>query len=106
MNATQKIGHAYHATISATDLTAIIQSIDDEIDRLQQGRALLTGHTPQVKRDFPPKSKPILLVSNPKSLKRGTPSSEPDRKRKLVSEEGRPRMAAAQRSRWAKSRAL
>jgi hypothetical protein len=35
-------------------LDAIIQSIDEEIDRLQRVRALLTGHTAPLKRGFPP----------------------------------------------------
>jgi hypothetical protein len=35
------------------DLDAIVQSIDEEIDRLQRVRALLTGHTVPLKRGMP-----------------------------------------------------
>jgi hypothetical protein len=63
-------------TISSMGLTAIVQSIDEKIVRLEKIRAaLLTDHTAPLKRTA--------------------------RKRK-ASEEGRARMAAAQKARWAK----
>jgi hypothetical protein len=62
------------------DLDAIVQSIDEEIDRLQRLRALLIGHTAP--------------------LKRGMPAQE----RKPVSAESRGRMAAAQKAGRAKER--
>jgi hypothetical protein len=61
-----------------------MQSIDEEIDRLQRLRALLTGHTPPLKRGFPP-----------------IEQERPTRKRR-ISAEGRVRIATAQRKRWAK----
>jgi hypothetical protein len=64
------------------DITAIVQSFDAEIARLRKIRALLTEPTAPLKRRFAP--------------------SEPNRKRRRVSEEGRARMAAAQKARWAK----
>ena len=64
------------------DLNAIVQSIEEEISRLEKGRALLTGHTAP--------------------RKRGVPPSEPTRKRNRVGEAGRARMAAAQKGRGAK----
>jgi hypothetical protein len=64
------------------DVTAIVQSIDAEIMRLEKIRALLTEQTAPLEPGFAP--------------------SEPARKRKRVSEEGRARMAAAQKARWAK----
>ena len=67
------------------DLEAIVQSIDEEIERLQRARSLLTGHTAP--------------------LKRGLPHSDPARKRGAMSPEGRARVAAAQRARWAKVKA-
>jgi hypothetical protein len=58
------------------DLDAIVQDIDAEISRLEKARALLTGHT----------------------------AGEPTRKRSKMSAEGRARIAAAQKKRWAKKK--
>jgi hypothetical protein len=69
------------------DVAAIVQSIDDEIDRLQRVRSLLTAHTAPLKRGLPPSEQ-----------------DSPTRKRKRMSEEGRARIAAAQRKRWAKAK--
>jgi hypothetical protein len=60
------------------DLTALMQSIDEEIVRLEKIRALLTDHAAPLKRTAP--------------------------KRRRVSEEGRARMGAAQKARWAKAK--
>ncbi len=57
------------------NLDAVVQWIDQEIDRLQRVRSLLTDQTAPLKRGFP---------------------------RRKVSVEGRARMAAAQKARWAK----
>jgi hypothetical protein len=62
------------------DLKAIVQTIDAEISRLEKVRALLTDHTAPLKRGFPA------------------------RKRSTMSAEGRARIAAAQRKRWAKKK--
>src|ERR1700677_1016134 len=40
--------------IEVMDLTAVIQIIDEEIARLEQVRALLSGHTAPLKRGSPP----------------------------------------------------
>ena len=41
------------------NLGAIVQSIDEEITRLEHARALLTGHTAPLKRGQPPATKPV-----------------------------------------------
>ena len=66
------------------DLKAIVQTIDEEIERLSKARALLTDHSAP--------------------LKRGLPHAAPARKRGTMSAEGRARVAAAQRKRWAKAK--
>lgn len=63
--------------ITGMDLEALVQNnIDAEISRLEKARALLTGHTAPLKRG----------------------------KRKPMSAEGRARIAAAQKKRWAKAK--
>jgi hypothetical protein len=59
---------------------AIVQNLDTEIRRLEKARALLTGHTAPLKRGVAPTRSP------------------------RVSAEGRARIAAAQRKRWAKAK--
>jgi hypothetical protein len=71
---------AASATISAMNTDEIVQEIDEEISRLEKVRALLTDHAAPLKRGFPP------------------------RKRSTMSAEGRARIAAAQRKRWAKTK--
>jgi hypothetical protein len=70
--------------ILAMNHEAIVHSIDAEIERLSKARALLTG-----------KVAPSKL---------GLPQAAPTRKRSTMSPEGRARVAAAQRARWAKVR--
>jgi hypothetical protein len=72
------------------DTTEIIQTIDAEIARLEKARALLSGHTTTPKRGRPISSKPVATT---KPLKR-----------RKMSAEGRARIAAAQKARWAKAR--
>jgi hypothetical protein len=55
------------------DNEAIVQNLDAEISRLEKARALLTGHPARLKRGVAPK----------------------------VSAEGRAKISAAQRKRWA-----
>jgi hypothetical protein len=62
------------------DDDAIVRDIDAEISRLEKVRALLAGHTAPLKR------------------------GEPARKRSRMSAEGRARIAAAQKKRWAKTK--
>ena len=73
------------------DTTEIIQAIDDEITRLEQVRALLSGHTA--------KSKPGLRLTS-------EPPATANPQRRKMSAEGRARIAAAQRARWAKTKRL
>jgi hypothetical protein len=72
------------------DTIEIIQSIDAEIARLEQARNLLNGHTAPPKRGRPASSK-------------ATATPKPAKRRKM-SAEGRARIAAAQRARWAKAK--
>ena len=62
------------ASYPTMDHKVIIQTIDKEIERLQRARSLLTRHT------------------------------APARKRGTMSAEGRERIAAAQRARWAEAK--
>jgi hypothetical protein len=55
----------------------VVAAIDAEIERLSKARALLTGHTPPLKRG---------------------------QAKRTMSAEGRARIAAAQNARWAKAR--
>jgi hypothetical protein len=73
------------------DTTEIIQTIDAEIARLEKARALLNGDsTPAARLERSPVSKP---TSTPKT-----------KKRRKISVEGRARIAAAQKARWAKAK--
>jgi hypothetical protein len=69
----QSSGARAASTLGAMNIDEIMQTIDAEISRLEKVRALLTGHTAPLKR----------------------------RKRSKMSAEGRARIAAAQRKRWA-----
>jgi hypothetical protein len=62
------------------NIEAIVQTIDAEIDRLQRARSVLTGNVAPSKR------------------------AAPARKLRTMSAEGRARIAAAQRARWAKAK--
>jgi hypothetical protein len=67
----------------------IIETIDTEIARLQQVRALLLGKQLKGILDKP-SSKPATLA--------------PTGKKRQISAEGRARIAAAQKARWAKAK--
>jgi hypothetical protein len=69
----QSSGARAASTLGAMNIDEIMQTIDAEISRLEKVRALLTGHTAPLKRG----------------------------KRSKMSAEGRARIAAAQRTRWA-----
>jgi hypothetical protein len=70
------------------DTTAIIQTIDAEIARLEKARALLNGNT-----------------TSPEKRTRPFGSTPPAKgKRRKISAEGRARIAAAQKARWAKAK--
>ncbi|MEA2257808.1 MAG: hypothetical protein QOJ51_633 [Acidobacteriaceae bacterium] len=68
------------------DTVQIVQAIDAEIERLSKARALLTGHTGTLKRGRAPRG------------------DAPVPKRGKISAEGRARIAAAQKTRWAKAK--
>jgi hypothetical protein len=70
------------------NLTAILAELDTEIARLQQARSLLAGET--VKRG----------PGKPKA----TAASVPTKKKRNLSPEGRARIAAAVKARWAKAK--
>ena len=72
------------------DTTEVIQSIDAEIARLEKARELLSGHVNTPAKRGRVSSKPI---ATPKPLKR-----------RKMSAEGRARIAAAQKARWAKAK--
>jgi hypothetical protein len=73
------------------DTTEIIQTIDAEIARLEKARALLNGDTTSAAR------RERSLISKPTSIAKG-------HKRRKISAEGRARIAAAQKARWAKTK--
>jgi hypothetical protein len=73
--------------IRSMDTKAIVENIDAEIIRLQRVRCLLTGQTAPLKRELPTKH-----------------TAATARKRRTISAEGRARIAAAQRARWAKTK--
>lgn len=72
----------------------VIREIDAHIARLQQARAALSGTTTTGKRRGRPPASVSLSASGSSAKKRG--------KRRGMSPEGRARIAAAQKARWAK----
>jgi hypothetical protein len=77
------------------DTKALVVEIDAEIDRLQKVRSLLTGDTALLKR-----GRPSIKQTAATSLDLGT-NAKPRRK---MSAEGRARIAAAQKARWARAK--
>jgi hypothetical protein len=73
------------------DTTEIIRTIDAEIARLKQARELLSGHVSAPVKRGRPFSSTTAAKSKP-------------RKRRMISAEGRARIAAAQKARWAKAK--
>jgi hypothetical protein len=69
------------------DTTEIIQTIDAEIARLEKARALLNGHVSTPTKRGRPVSSKLVATAKP---------------RRKMSAEGRARIAAAQKARWAK----
>jgi hypothetical protein len=74
------------------DTTDIVAGIDAEIARLQEARALLSGTTTKIKGRKPTKATAFAFGTNVKPRKR------------TMSAEGRARIAAAQKARWAKAK--
>ncbi len=75
------------------DVSAIISSIDAELSRLQQVRALLAGPVAPSKRRGRPKNSETKLAPAKPAKKIA--------KKRTMSPEGRARVAAAQKARWA-----
>jgi hypothetical protein len=81
------------------DTTEIIQGIDAEIARLEEVKALLNGGTnTPVKRG----SKPVKATSS--AFGSNATKATTSKRRWAMSAEGRARIAAAQKARWAKTR--
>lgn len=83
------------------DIREIIQSIDVEIQRLEQVKALLNGTTARRKPGRPAKS---ASSGNATSFDPATFNGRSPKRRPL-SAAARKKIAAAQRKRWAKTRA-
>jgi hypothetical protein len=79
----------YNRLGDSMDTTEIIQTIDAEIARLEQARELLNGHVSAPAKRGRTASSTTVTISKP-------------RKRRVISAEGRARIAAAQKARWAK----
>src|SRR5258708_38858074 len=73
------------------DTMSIIEEIDAEISRLQQAKVILTGTT--ISRGRPGRPKTTSLVSKPVPAKLT---------KRVMRAEGKARIAAAQKARWAK----
>ncbi len=69
------------------NIEEVLTHLDEEIARLRQAKALLTGEQ-TTRQPVPPSSKPA---------KKALPG-----KKRTMSAEGRARIAAAQKARWAK----
>lgn len=90
-----------HSTIqfSAMSIASILEAIDQQISDLQRVRGLLSAG-PLVggkRRGRPPGSTKVKTIS----AHAGVPAK---RKKRKMSAEGRARIVAAQKARWAKSR--
>jgi hypothetical protein len=79
------------------DIAGIVAEIDLEIGRLEKAKALLVGQTAPPKRGRPPAAKKSAATS----FAFGTNTAAPKR---IMSPEGRARIAAAQKARWAKAK--
>ena len=84
------------AIIPGMDTTHIIQEIDSEIARLEYAKLLLGGHKPAKRGRKPSKATSFAFGTNATTAKL--------RKRRTISAEGRARIAAAQKARWAKTK--
>jgi hypothetical protein len=68
------------------DIAGIVAEIDLEIARLEKAKALIAGQTAPSKRGRPPATQPKTAA------------------KRTMSAEGRARIAAAQKARWAKAK--
>ena len=76
------------------DTAEIIAEIDLEIARLEKAKALITGQSATPKRGRPSTGKQMTVAT----------SFEAPRKKRKISAEGRARIVAAQKARWAKAK--
>jgi hypothetical protein len=84
----QKPCHEITPTIiSPMDTSEILHTIDAEIARLEKARALLNGNTTSPAKRGRPFRSTVTATAKP---------------RRKISAEGRARIAAAQKARWAK----
>ena len=74
------------------DTESIIQEIDSEISRLEQAKAILSGTVDKRSPGRPKRAKSVIK----------TVAAEPTKR--VMSAEGKARIAAAQKLRWAKSK--
>jgi hypothetical protein len=79
------------------EVSRIIAEIDEQISKLQQARALLSGTPSTITRNGPGRPK------GSKNITPAAPATTLTRKRKL-SAEGRKRIADAMKKRWAERR--
>jgi len=75
------------------DTTGIVAAIDVEIYRLQQARSVLTGQAAPLKRSLPKPAASSIGGDNRKAAGKRT-----------IRREGRARIVAAQKARWAKAK--
>lgn len=81
----------------------LVQQIDAEIERLQQAKVLLSGILMKRKAGRPPLAK--LVSQGAGNEKLATNGSGPRAKR-VLSQQAREKIAAAQKKRWARVRAM
>jgi hypothetical protein len=80
----------YNHLGESMDTLEVIQSIEAEIARLEKARALLNGHVSTPAKRGRPVSSKLGATAKPQ--------------RRKMSAEGRARIAAAQKARWAKAK--
>jgi hypothetical protein len=80
------------------DIRTLVAEIDAEIARLEKAKALLAGQTVTSKRRRPSSTK---TKTRGAGFAFGNSTAAPKRK---ISAEGRARIAAAQKARWAKAK--
>ncbi|RRA47429.1 hypothetical protein [Acidipila sp. EB88] len=78
-------------------IASIVELLDQEIERLQQVRTILSEVDPV-------RSKTIVKETGKKKEK--SPAAEVNPQKRLMSPEGRARIAAAQKARWAAHKKL
>jgi hypothetical protein len=94
---------AYHRYRGNMNTIVIMKQIDFEIARLQQARSLLVGA--QAKRGpGRPKKTDVHVATRQPVIKKSRAKVAATAPKRVISEEGRARIAAAQKLRWAKSK--